>query len=375
MSMINEILPDFRGIAPYSQQQIEEALNFLIKSNQFNNGARYFYPNWSDAIIEEKLKTCHSCADFQTAFVIPMLDDLIKNSINQLKIYGLDEICKEGNHLFISNHRDIFIDAALLQHWLHYHDHPYTEISLGDNLIVDELIERVAKLNNMYTVYRNGSKIELVKNAINLSAYLRHSIVEKKVSSWIAQSNGRAKDGFDKTSPGLVKMLLMSGRKDMKKALEELNIVVSSVSYEYEPCALEKAIELQTREKTGTYKKSRYENINSILKGIEESKGDVTLYFEKLNVERIDFSGDSKSTINAIAKEMDRLVYKNYNLYKTNYMSYDMLYEVKEYAGFYNKEDLLAFSSYIQAQSDNLDIQHRLLKIYANPVLNKKNRC
>ncbi len=375
MSIANEITTVFEKIAPYNQQQIEEALRFLIKSNQFKDGARYFYPNWSDAVIEEKLKSCHSCADFQTAFVVPMLDDLIENSINELNVYGLDEICKEGNHLFISNHRDIFIDAALLQHWLHYNDYTYTEISLGDNLMVDELIERVAKLNNMYTVYRNGSKIELVKNAINLSAYLRHSIVEKKVSSWIAQGNGRAKDGFDKTSPGLVRMLLMSGRKNLKKALEELNIVISSVSYELEPCALEKAVELQTREKTGAYKRSKYENINSIVKGIVEPKGDVCLHFEKLDVDNIDFSGDLKSTVAAITAEMDRLIYKNYRLYKTNYMGYDLLYEVSEYSGYYNKEDLLIFSSYIQSQSENLDIQHRLLKIYANPVLNKKIRC
>ncbi|HBK70429.1 MAG TPA: hypothetical protein DDZ39_02030 [Flavobacteriaceae bacterium] len=375
MSVTNKIPTVFETIAPYNQQQIEEALSFLIKSNQFKNGARYFYPNWSDTTIEEKLKACHSCADFQTAFVVPMLDNLIKNSITNLKIIGLEDICKKGNHLFVSNHRDIFIDAAMLQHWLYYNKYPYTEISLGDNLIVDELIERVAKLNNMYTVFRNGSKIELVKNAINLSAYLRYSIVEKKVSSWIAHSSGRAKDGNDKTSPGLVKMLLMSGRKNQKKALKDLNIVISSVSYEIEPCALEKAVELQTREKTGTYKRSKYENINSIVKGIEESKGDVCLHFEKLDVENIDFSGDEKSTINAIVTEMDRLVYKNYNLYKTNYMSYDLLYEVSEYSGFYNKEDLLTFSGYIQSQSENLDIQHRLLKIYANPVLNKKNRC
>jgi len=373
--MTKEISTIFETIAPYNQQQIEEALSWLAKSDSFKNGARHFYPDWSDAVIEEKLKSCHSCADFQTAFVVPMLDDLIENSINHLKVYGLDEICKEGNHLFISNHRDIFIDAALLQHWLYYNEYTYTEISLGDNLIVDELIERVAKLNNMYTVFRNGSKIELVKNAINLSTYLRYSIVEKKVSSWIAHSSGRAKDGNDKTSPGLVKMLLMSGRKDLKKALEELNIVVSSVSYEIEPCALEKAVELQTREKTGTYKRSKYENINSIIKGVEESKGDVCLHFEKLDIENIDFSGDEKSTINSIVAEMDRLIYKNYHLYKTNYMSYDLLYEVNEYSGFYNKEDVLAFSSYIQSQSENLDIQHRLLKIYANPVLNKKNKC
>ena len=375
MSMTKETLHVFEAIAPYNQQQIEEALQWLTTSNQFVQGVKYFYPTWSDAAVVEKLNSCNSCADFQVNFIEPMINSLIENSINKLEIKGLEGVCKVGNHLYISNHRDIFLDSGLLQYTLYHRGYPFTEISLGDNLIIDEVIERVAKLNNMFTVFRSGTKLELLKNAKNLSAYLRHSIKQKKVSSWIAQGNGRAKDGFDKTFPGLVKMLLMSGSKDLKESIQELQIVISSVSYEYEPCALEKAVELQTKEKTGAYTKSKYENINSIIKGIEEPKGDVCLHFERLNVDNIDFSGDLKSTVIAIATEMDRLVYKNYHLYKTNYMSYDLLYKVKEYSGFYNQEELLAFSGYIQSQSDNLDIQHRLLKIYANPVLNKKIRC
>jgi len=373
--MTKEILNIFETIAPYNQMQIEEALQWLTTNNQFKQGVQYFYPSWSNDTIVEKLRSCHNCADFQVNFIEPMIKSLIDNSISNLEIKGLEDVCKDGNHLFISNHRDIFLDSGLLQYTLYHRGYPFTEISLGDNLIVDEVMERVAKLNNMFTVFRTGTKFELLQNAKNLSAYLRYSLIHKNVSSWIAQGNGRTKDGNDRTFPGLVRMLLMSGGEDVKQSLQDLQIVISSVSYEFEPCAMEKAIELQTREKTGTYKKSKYENINSIIRGIEEPKGDVCLHFEQLNVENIDFSGDFKSTIKAIAKEMDRLVYKNYHLYKTNYMSYDLLYETDEYSDFYTSGDKLSFSNYIKSQSDCFDIQHRLLKIYANPVLNKKNRC
>ncbi|RPD98604.1 hypothetical protein EGM88_05275 [Aureibaculum marinum] len=372
MTITKEIATIFNTIAPYNQQQIEAALQWLTTSSQFKEGVKYFYPDWVDEEIIHKLNQCKTCADFQVNFIEPMISSLIENSINNLYITGLEEVARKGNHLYISNHRDIFLDSGLLQYTLYHKGFPFTEISLGDNLIVNPVMERVAKLNNMYTVFRSGTRVELLQNAKNLSAYLRYSITRKNVSSWIAQGNGRTKDGNDKTFPGLVRMLLMSGGDNLKQSLSDLKIVISSVSYEYEPCAVEKAIELQTKEELGVYKKSKFENINSIIKGIEDQKGDVSLHFEELNVDAIDFSGDLKSTIRAIAGEMDRLVYKNYKLFKTNYIAYDMLHQTNLFVDFYTQENLIEFKSYIQEQSDDIDIQERLLKMYANPVLNKQ---
>jgi len=372
MTITKEIASIFETIAPYNQEQIDAALQWLTTNTKFKKGVQYIYPDWSDDEIVYKLNKCKNCADFQVNFIEPMIRSLIENSIDNLYITGLEDVAKEGNNMYISNHRDIFLDSGLLQYTLYHRGYPFTEISLGDNLIVNSVMERVAKLNNMFTVFRSGTRVELLQNAKNLSAYLRYSITHKKVSSWIAQGNGRTKDGSDKTFPGLVRMLLMSGGKDLKQSLAELQIVVSSVSYEYEPCAVEKAIELQTKDDLGVYKKSKFENINSIIKGVEEPKGDVSLHFEKLNVDNIIFSDDLKSTVKAIAAEMDNVVYKNYKLFKTNYMAYDIVHKTNLFVDFYTPENLIEFKKYIQAQSNDTDIQERLLKMYANPVLNKQ---
>jgi len=363
----------FEDIAPYDQQQIEEALLWLAKNEQFFVGVRYFHPTWSDELIREKIRSCNSCADFQVNFIEPMIKSLIKKSIDCLTIKGLDTIEKTDSHLYISNHRDIFLDSGLLQYTLYHRGYPFTEISLGDNLIVDAVMQRVSKLNNMFTVYRTGTKFELLQNAKNLSSYLRFALTEKKVSSWIAQGNGRTKDGSDKTFPGLVNMLLLSGGGDLKKTMKELNIIIATVSYEYEPCAVEKAIELQIKEETGSYTKTKYENINSILKGIEEYKGEVVMHFEKLSIDTIDFSNGRKKVIKDITDTIDKTVYKNYHLFKTNYMAYDMLYDTMEYEEYYTTKDLEIFKEYIKKSSTDSNIQDRLLKMYSNPVINKKS--
>lgn len=372
MTARKEIVPQYEDIAPYNQQEIEAALVWLSDNELFAKGVQYFYPKWKNEQIVQKLRACNSCADFQVTFIEPMIRWLIDTSIDKLTITGLETIKKEDSHLYISNHRDIFLDSGLLQYTLYHRGYDFTEISLGNNLIVNDVMERVAKLNNMFTVFRDGSKLQKLKNAKNLSAYLRHAITEKKVSAWIAQGNGRSKDGNDRTFPGLINMLMMSAKDDLKSAVAELNIVVSSVSFEYEPCALEKAVELQTKQDTGEYKKATYENIYSIVKGIKEYKGDVSLSFEKLNVENINFTGNNKETIKAIANEIDRLVHKNYKLFKTNYIAHDLLFDTDSFKKHYSNEEKEAFSSYIKSNSSDRTIQLRLLKMYVNPMVNKK---
>ena len=367
-----EQLMDFDDIAPYNQQQINDALLWLSGNEMFIKGVQYFYPKWTKNDIAQKTKACSSCSDFQVTFIEPMIRKLIEKSINKLTITGLETIKNGDSHLYISNHRDIFLDSGLLQYTLYHRGYPFTEISLGDNLIVNDIMERVAKLNNMFTVFRSGTKSELLKNAQKLSAYLRYAITEKKASAWIAQGNGRTKDGNDRTFPGLINMLLMSARGDLKEALEDLKIVVSSISFEYEPCALEKAMELQTKEDTGEYIKSPNENINSIIKGIEEYKGNVNLHFEKLNVNKIDFSLNKKEIIKAVAHEIDHIVYANYKIFKTNYMAHDILFNTNSFTQYYTPEEKQTFNRYIEAANPENEIQLRLLKMYVNPLVNKK---
>lgn len=362
----------YKKIAPYNNEEIQNALDWLATNEQFLNGTKYFHPHWKNEDIVDKLKSCKSCADFQVTFIEPLIKGLIEKSIENIEIIGLDTIDKNDNHLYISNHRDIFLDSGLLQYELYHKGYRFTEISLGDNLIVNDVMERVAKLNKMFTVFRTGSKSELLNNAKLLSSYLTYAVDQKKVSAWIAQGNGRAKDGNDKTFPGLINMLLMHSKSDLKTALDKLNIVVSSISFEYEPCAVEKAVELQTKQDTGTYKKKQYENIYSIVKGIEEPKGNVCLHLEKLNTNNIDFSKNKKEVIKDIANEIDKIVYKNYKLHKTNYIAHDILFDTKSFKKKYTKEEKKDFESFIKQSHSDKNIQLRLLKMYVNPLINKK---
>ncbi len=361
---------DFKAIQPYTDQQVLESLKWLETSDEFIKGIQFFYPKWSEKEIVEKLKMCKTCSDFQATFVLAVIDKSIDKSMNSFEIVGLKEL-KKPNNLYISNHRDIFLDSALLQNRLYQTGRNFTEISLGDNLIVNETMLAVAKLNTMFTVLRSGNKSEMLSNVRNLSNYLRYSITEKKVSSWIAQKNGRTKDGDDVTAPGFIKMLLLSGGDNIKEAIRELNIVVSTISYEYEPCAFEKANELSIIEKEGTYKKRKFENIYSLVNGVKDEKGDVRLVFEELNVDNIHFVNNRKKDVISIAKEIDRIVYKNYQLRKTNYIAHDLLYNDNRYRHHYTQAEVANFEEYLAAAS-NEDIYHRLLKIYVSPIHNKE---
>ena len=369
--MLTERKNNFSSIEPYSEVQVKEALKWLETSDEFVKGVQYFYPLWKKKDIILKLKACNNCADFMVKFIEMIIKNSIKNSMDSFEIKGLDTF-DLSNCLYISNHRDIFLDSALLQNHLYDIGEPFTEISLGDNLMINETMKEVAKLNNMFTVLRSGSRVEMIRNSINLSHYLRYSITEKKVSSWIAQGSGRTKDGNDITSPGLIKMLLLSGGEDIKQAIADLNIVVSTISFEFEPCAFEKAYELSIKNKEGSYKKSNFENINSIVHGINEYKGNVKLVFEKLDVDNIQFTNHKKRDVLEIAKSMDKIVYKNYQLWKTNYMAYDLLYNDNKYKYYYSWDDLEEFKNYL-SKASNDDVYYRLLKISTNPLLNKEN--
>lgn len=368
--MLIEEIEAFKSIAPYNDQKVRETLKWLETNEEFIRTIQFFYPDWSRQEIVEKLQYCKTCTDFQVQFIADIINKSIKESMDSFEIKGL-ESTNTQNCLYISNHRDIFLDSALLQIKLFEMGRPLTEISLGDNLIVNDTMLAVSKLNSMFTVLRSNSKSEKLKNSKNLSNYLRYSITEKKVSSWIAQKNGRTKDGNDQTAPGLIKMLLLSGENDIKKAIEELNIVVSTVSYEYEPCAFEKANELSIIEKEGNYIKGKFENIYSIVNGINDYKGNVKLVFEKLDITNIKIENNRKKDAISIANEIDRIVHKNYQLRKTNYIAHDLLYSDTKYRHHYKEEDVTNFEAYL-LQAKNEDIYHRILKMYVSPIHNRE---
>ena len=360
---------DFKDIVPYDPARILQAIEELKTDAVFHKGVQYFYPDWSVDLIRDKLDTCRSCADFQIEFIEKIIKNSIEQTMDRFTIEGIENLYP-GHCLILSNHRDIFLDAALLQNHLYDLGKPFTEISLGDNLMVNPTLRNVAKLNNMFTVFREGSTREKLRNSVHLSHYLRYAITEKKVSAWLAHRNGRTKDGNDRTSPGLIKMLLLSGGNDVRQSLEDLNIVISTISYEYEPCAFVKAEELRwENQETPTEQKGK-DDIRSIISGIKSYKGNVSLVFETLNLDALSFTNNRKTDVLTIAKAIDEVIYRNYKIFKTSYMAYDLLHQENNYTEFYSPEDLSGFKQYL-SEADDQDLYMRVLHMYANPLLNK----
>jgi hypothetical protein len=236
------------------------------------------------------------------------------------------------------------------------------------------------KINRMFTVYRGGNRMEMFRNSRTLSAYLRHTITQKRTSAWIAQRNGRTKDGNDKTETGLLKMFNISSCESFEESFSELNIVPLSISYEYEPCCALKVKETHVVSKGLTYQKAPNEDFMSILTGITSQKGRIHLSVcHPVNTFLKD-TGDTtvfNDRVNNLALLMDEEIYHNYRLWPNNYIACDRLNNSKIYAKYYTAADVAEFDQYINRELSALNLntpEHVdiLLKIYANPVINSR---
>jgi hypothetical protein len=259
---------------------------------------------------------------------------------------------------------------------------PPTEICVGDNLLKQKSVELLIRSNRMIKVIRGISARELYLSSQQLSKYIRESITSGHSSVWIAQRQGRTKDGTDVTEQGLLKMVDMSGTKDFVENFKEIQIVPISMSYEYEPCDIMKAREVLIS-RTQKYVKRELEDLESIIMGIKQQKGNVHMNIDTpiTEAEIIEAAEcDKNDRYKKMRYAVDRRVIQGYKLWKTNYMAYDWVNNTTKYSDHYDKADLEGFKEYIAGQmkmvestlnqAELLDI---LLHIYSNPVLNKEN--
>ena len=253
-----------------------------------------------------------------------------------------------------------------------------TRTAIGNNLVPSELLGEIAKLNKMFLVIRDGSNREMIESSSILSSYIRKSINEDHESVWIAQRNGRTKDGDDKTQQGLLKMMAQSTKGSLIVGLQDLNIVPISISYEYEPCDSLKAREIVLSRKNAYIKKPG-EDFNSINTGIMQNKGCVEVNIGKPIsdlLDNIESCRPANDMLKDITQLIDSEIYTNYKLWKNNYIAADMLSTKSEYSDYYSIEDFDKFRDYINKLVDNTDVVKEefrdvLLRIYANPVFNK----
>lgn len=368
---------EFEDIRPYYDEEVNAALKRIVSEPEFAVLTDYLFPDTPKENIISTISNIHTAAEFQKQFMHPAVRAIINKSASGLTSSGFDNI-KHGNaYVFISNHRDIVLDSAILQILLVEHGFETTEITFGSNLMLSPFIVDLEKVNRMVMTSRNGTKREMLANFKRLSSYIRHTITDKKTSIWIAHRNGRTKDGNDKTQEELLKMFNMSGNGDFTNSFDELNITPVSISYEYEPCDVLKIQELCSS-MNSSYNKNPGEDLKSIITGITTPKGRIHLSVGvpiKDELIGLNNLADNKDKIKKLALLIDNQIYDRYKLWPSNYIAADLLSDESEYFDFYTPEEKEIFCSFVTDRLKNLNGNSKLfkqmfLKLYANPVYN-----
>ena len=376
-------LTEYMDIAPFNDEEASAALTRLSVHPNTKWISKKIFPNEPDTLLGDILRSIHTVDEFQHVVMSKAIQWVIDSSVNEFTYEGLENLTSiEGKYLAMSNHRDIILDPAFLQLILIKNNLPETQICVGDNLLKHKSVELLIRSNRMIKVIRGISARELYLSSQLLSKYIREVITSGTSSVWIAQRQGRTKDGLDTTEQGLLKMLDMSGGEDFVKNFRELNIIPISISYQYDSCDILKARELLIS-RTQKYVKGETEDLQSIIQGIVQKKGNVHIEFGKpLTEEEIREASlcDKNDRYQHIRHTLDRRIIEGYKLWNTNYMAYDIVNGGSKYAGEYTPEKLASFKAYIEGLLDQVepslnreDLRDILLHIYSNPVLSKEN--
>ena len=364
----------FHAISPYQGQEVTDAIQRLSNFEGMLKGIQFFYPEWSTTEIKERLLSCEDSDEFQLTFFKGALDRILHASSSSFNS-SVDERLKDYDScLILSNHRDILLDAGFLQLVLLQTHLGLSEISLGSNLMMSPEITDFAKINKMYTTHRYLTGRDLITGLKQLSEYLRYTVQVKKRSAWLAQGNGRTKDGYDVFQPSLLKMLMSGQKKKLKENLEDFNICIQTISYEYEPCDLEKAMELLTIARTGEYVKKPGEDWETIVKGVKQFKGHVFIALEKLQLDEIELTGNLNDDVTEISNTIDRINTKKFKLHPINYVALDLCKGEEEFADKYTPNDVEKFEEYLNkrltacSKEDQPELRKIMLEMYANPA-------
>lgn len=365
----------FDDIRPYCDEEIPAAMQRIVASEYFPLLASYAYPGEPVEAVRERLLSFRTIDDFQFDAMLHVQEQIIDRSIDELTYGGIERLDRDKRYLFVSNHRDIMLDSSLLQYILYRNGHRPTEITFGSNLMSSQLVIDIGKSNKMFRTERGGDMKEFYRHSLHLSEYIRYAITEKHESVWIAQRNGRAKDGRDATDQGIVKMFAMSGSNDKAAALAELNIVPVAVSYEWESCDMLKAVEL-CKSRNAKYVKKAGEDLNSILTGLLQPKGRVHIEIcEPLGEEELrQFGNCVGNELNKkVAALMDSRIYDAYRLTPNNFIASDMRSGSNRFADRYTDEQRAAFAAHMSRLDECEGCDKELLReiflgIYANPV-------
>ena len=371
----------YGDIRPYNDDEIPAALERIVNDPFFVPAVNFAFPDADMERIREVVRTCKTVDEMQQRVMISIIKRIIDSTIDTFTATGIEHVEKGKGHLYISNHRDITLDSFLLQYALFTNGLPTTATTLGDNLLRTQFVTDICRINRAVRVIRKTDEIsprEFLQNSMHLAEYIRWYISQGK-SMWIAQRNGRTKDGIDATDQGVLKMVGLSGSSDFVENFSELSIAPIAISYQYEPCDIRKTIETTVQLTGGTYRKSEHEDENSILYGIRMPKGDVNITIcEPITRQELEECGalPKAEAYKHLKEIIDNRIYKNYKLHDTNYIAHDLLHRSKQYAEHYTPAAVKKFKgrmAYAEARflEYGLDLKTArkvYLGIYAGPV-------
>ena len=372
---------NFDDIRPYNNNEVSAAIEGLIQNEDFPEALRYIMPDLDWESFSESMRRCKTKDEFKSILGYNTVKMVAGKTTFSLTISGRSRLTQGTPYTFISNHRDIVLDAAFLNAMLYEIGFGLTQVAIGDNLLIKSWIKDVVRLNNAFIVKRNLPARQMMEASKVLSAYIRHTITETKESIWIAQREGRAKDSNDRTQTGILKMFNMSGKADPLTNLIELNIAPVAISYEYDPCDFLKAQEFQQKRDDPEFVKSKRDDLLAMETGILNNKGRVHITIgDPINpiLQTIDKSTERNEAFAKIAATIDREIYKHYRFYPGNYVAYDLLNQTRRFAAHYSLDEKKQFEAYLNGQlekivlpnKDGAFLRKKLLEMYSNPLKN-----
>jgi hypothetical protein len=371
--MIKEIFDEYR---PYDDSEVPAAIERITENVLFEEIIKYVFPdrNINDFIAE--VKQVKTVDEFQGKIMWYAIDSVVKQTIKNLSYTGLEYISNDAPGMQISNHRDIVLDSAILNMILHRNGLNTSEITFSSNLMNPQIVVDIGKINKMFKIVRGGIMREFFQNSLNVSEYMRYTITEKRQSTWIAQRNGRTKDGADRTEIAVLKMFAMSSNKPFVENFAEFHITPIAVSYEFEPCDFMKTREIYLKQKHGQYKKQAGEDLLSIIQGIKQQKGDANISICKpITIEELEECAglSNNERFKHLAEIIDQRIYNNYKLFKTNYIAHDLRENKAEFSDRYSTVNKKEFIYYMEKWLENIEgdkdsLRMIFLGIYANAV-------
>ena len=368
----------FDAIRPFYDAEVNEAIVSSINHPMMKALMNFSFPEVDDSVWKEQLKKTHSIRDFQCNFIYNSVQRVLEKTSDGLTTSGFEKLEKNTSYLFISNHRDILLDTTLLNASLFEHGLVMTASAIGDNLVNKSFIKILAKLNRNFLVQRGLTPREMLESSKLLSEYIGQLLLRENRSVWIAQREGRTKDGNDATNPGVLKMLGMgSDEQDLMDYFKKIKIVPVSISYEYDPTDALKMPQILAEANQEIYIKDKNEDFITLMRGVLGPKRRIHIHVgDIINKEidgiKVEYDNSNKQ-IQALAQVIDDSILSTYRLWPTNYIAYDIVNQTDTYSHLYSENEKSLFERRLEMRIDHnnpLALQS-FLAMYANPVVNK----